>query len=74
MGTSKSNRIAEYRKASNISQRELAKKIGVSNVTIFDIEHGYVDTKLTVAYRLAKFFNVTIEHLFGTYGEKRTND
>lgn len=53
--------LAELRKSKNLTQRELAKRSGVSNVTIADYERGVKDTRnmtLRNAIRLADALKV----------------
>lgn len=47
----------------DISQKELAEKIGVTIVTIYQIENGR-GANIRTAKKLADFFNVKIEDLF----------
>jgi len=48
----------------NLSQEELAKKLGVTRQTIIAIEKGKYDPSLKLAFKIAKFFNVKIEDIF----------
>lgn len=58
------NRIVEIRTYKNIKQDELAKAVGVSRQTISSLENGKYDPSIMLAYKLAKFFNMTIEEVF----------
>ena len=52
------------RKARNISQEELAGALEVSRQTIISLEKGRYNPSLTLAFKLARYFGVTIEELF----------
>jgi putative transcriptional regulator len=48
----------------DLTQEELAKKLGVTRQTIVSIEIGKYDPSLGLAFRIAKLFNVRIEDIF----------
>lgn len=52
------------RKARNISQEELAGALEVSRQTIISLEKGRYNPSITLAFKLARYFGVTIEELF----------
>jgi putative transcriptional regulator len=56
--------IAELRKANKISQEELALAVGVSRQTITSIEVGKYVASLPLAYKIARYFDLTIEEIF----------
>lgn len=58
------NKIEEIRKEKGIRQDELAKKIGVSRQTISSLENGRYNPSIMLAYKIAKFFDMTIEEVF----------
>ena len=58
------NRIKELRKARGLTQDELAQKLKVSRQTINSLEKGRYDPSITLAYRLARSFDLTIEEVF----------
>lgn len=58
------NRIRELRKNKKLSQDELAKKCDVSRQTINAIENDKYDPSLSLAFKLAKHLDTTIEELF----------
>lgn len=62
------NKLEELRKKVGITQEELADKLEVSRQTINSLECGRYNPSIQLAFRLAKFFNVTIEELF-SFGE-----
>jgi putative transcriptional regulator len=58
------NRIRELRKERNISQEELAKRCEVSRQTINAIENDKYDPSLSLAFKLAKHLQTTVDRLF----------
>jgi putative transcriptional regulator len=58
------NDLASLRLAKNISQEALAKTVGVSRQTVISIEKGRFSPNLGLAFRLAKFFDCSIEAIF----------
>lgn len=67
-----SNRVYEHRVLRKLSQRELADAVGVSKQTIFAMEKGNYAPSLTLAFKLAHYFNVDIPTLF-TYNDIKEN-
>ncbi len=57
-------RIPELRKVHKISQEELARSVGVTRQTITSIEVGKYTASLLLAYKIAKYFGLTIEEVF----------
>lgn len=62
-------RIKELRKVNKISQEELALAVGTTRQTITSIETGKYVASLPLAYRIAKYFGMTIEEVFDVSGE-----
>ena len=58
------NRIEEIRKERGIRQEDFAKSMGVSRQTISSLENGRYNPSITLAYKIAKYFNMTIEEVF----------
>jgi len=58
------NRVEEIRKARGIRQEEFARALGVSRQTISSLENGRYNPSITLAYRVAKYFGMTIEEVF----------
>jgi putative transcriptional regulator len=58
------NRIEEIRKERGVLQDELAKAMGVSRQTISSLENGRYNPSIMLAYKIAKYFNMTIEEVF----------
>ena len=58
------NRIEEIRKDRGVRQEEFAKAMGVSRLTISSLENGRYNPSIMLAYKIAKFFGLTIEEVF----------
>lgn len=58
------NRIKELRARHNLSQLELAQKVGVRRETIVFLEKGKYNPSLRLAYDISKIFNLPIEEVF----------
>lgn len=59
--------LKELRQTRQISQEELAEHLGVSRQTIFALERGLTDPSLTLACKIADFFDRQVEEVF--FGE-----
>lgn len=57
-------KIQELRKKHKISQEELALAVGVTRQTITSLENEKYTASLVLAYKVAKYFNLTIEDIF----------
>jgi len=57
-------RIRELRKERRISQEELAEAVGTTRQTITSIEVGKYTASLPLAYKIARYFGLTIEEVF----------
>jgi len=58
------NRIENIRKEQGILQDEMAKALGVSRQTISSLENGRYNPSIMLAYKIAKYFGMTIEDVF----------
>ena len=58
------NRIEIIRKEKGIKQEEFAKAMGVSRQTISSLENGRYNPSILLAYKIAKYFEMTIEEVF----------
>ncbi len=58
------NIIKEERQKKKITQEELAKIAGVRRETIVFLEQGKYNPSLSLAYKIAKALDSTIENLF----------
>ena len=58
------NRIEQIRKEKGIRQDEFARLMGVSRQTISSLETGRYNPSILLAYKIAKYFEMTIEDVF----------
>ena len=58
------NRIESIRKGRGILQEEFAKALGVSRQTISSLENGRYNPSILLAYKIARYFGMTIEEVF----------
>lgn len=58
------NRLEEIRKGRGIKQEELAAALMVSRQTIGSLENGRYNPSITLAFKLARYFDVSIEDIF----------
>lgn len=58
------NRIRELRARHNLSQLELAQKVGVRRETIVFLEKGRYNPSLRLAHDIARVFGLPIEEVF----------
>ena len=52
------------RKEKGINQEELAAILQVSRQTVSSLENGRYNPSILLAFKIAKYFNVTIEDIF----------
>ena len=57
-------RIRELRRERKMSQAELAEAVGTTRQTITSIEVGKYTASLPLAYKIARYFGLTIEDVF----------
>ena len=58
------NRIEAIRKERGIRQEEFARSMGVSRQTISSLENGRYNPSITLAFKIARYFDMTIEEVF----------
>ena len=58
------NQLEEHRKASGLTQLELAEKVGVSRKSINSVENGIYIPTTVLALRIARALNCTVHDLF----------
>lgn len=58
------NRLEEIRKERGIKQEELAAALEVSRQTIGSFENGRYNPSIILAFKLARYFNMSIEDIF----------
>jgi putative transcriptional regulator len=66
------NDLRVLRAKNDLTQAELADKIGVSRQTINAIETGKYDPSLPLAFKIAGMFSRTIEEIFSPATTERT--
>ena len=57
-------KLKEYRAKYNMTQEDLAQRVGVRRETIGNLEKGKYNPSLVLAWNLARVFGVTIEEIF----------
>lgn len=58
------NRIEEIRSERGIRQEDFARAMGVSRQTISSLENGRYNPSILLAWKIAKYFGMTIEEVF----------
>ena len=58
------NRLEEIRKSNGITQEELASILEVSRQTIGALENGRYNPSIILAFKISKYFGLTIEDIF----------
>jgi len=64
MKTKSYNKIRYYRALYHLTQEDLAELVGVTRQTVLAIEKNKHASSLTLAFKVAKVFNKTIEEVF----------
>ncbi|MBE6023879.1 MAG: helix-turn-helix transcriptional regulator [Cellulosilyticum sp.] len=64
------NKLEEIRKQHGIKQEDLAKALQVSRQTIGSLENGRYNPSITLAFKIARYFNMAIEEIFIYEGEE----
>nr|WP_276610460.1 helix-turn-helix transcriptional regulator [Bifidobacterium longum] len=65
------NRLGEIRKKRGIKQEELAAALEVSRQTIGSLENGRYNPSIILAFKLARYFDMSIEDIFIYEEEKQ---
>ncbi len=58
-----------FRVLHDLTQEELATRLGVTRQTVVSLEIGKYDPSIGLAFRIAKLFNVRIEDVFEYEGD-----
>ena len=58
------NRLKEFRAKAGYNQQEMGRLVGASRQTISQIERGDYSPSVTLALKLARALNVTVEEIF----------
>lgn len=64
------NRLEELRKQKGIKQEDLALALEVSRQTIGSLENGRYNPSIILAFKIARFFDMSIEEIFIYEGEE----
>jgi putative transcriptional regulator len=64
------NRVKEERVQRELSQAELAAELGVSRQTVISIEGGRYLPSLPLAFKIARFFDMTVDKMFDPEDEE----
>lgn len=65
------NKLEQIRKEKGIKQEDLADALNVSRQTIGSLENGRYNPSILLAFKIAKYFNLSIEDIF-IYEEEET--
>ncbi|MFX1538331.1 MAG: helix-turn-helix transcriptional regulator [Promethearchaeota archaeon] len=57
-------KLKVYRAMHDLTQEDLARKIGITRQTIIAIEKGKYNPSLELAFKIARYFEVTVEDIF----------
>lgn len=58
------NHISELRKMKHLTQQDLANLLGVTRQSIISLENGRYNPSITLAFKLARAFDMHIEDIF----------
>ena len=58
------NRLEELRKSREINQEQLADALRVSRQTIGSLENGRYNPSIVLAFKIARYFDLSIEDVF----------
>ena len=58
------NRLEELRKQNGLKQEELANALEVSRQTIGSLENGRYNPSIQLAFKIARYFHMSIEDIF----------
>ncbi len=58
------NKLKVYRAMNDLTQEQLAEKLGVTRQTIVSLENGKYDPSIGLAFKTARLFGVKVEDVF----------
>ena len=58
------NRLEELRRERGLNQEDLARALRVSRQTIGSLENGRYNPSIALAFRIARYFGLSIEEVF----------
>jgi putative transcriptional regulator len=64
------NHIRQHRARLNLTQQDLAERVGVRRQTILAIEKGHYIPSALLAFQIAKAFGMSVEELFELSGDE----
>ncbi|WP_163580548.1 helix-turn-helix transcriptional regulator [Gracilibacillus saliphilus] len=67
------NRLEEIRKKRGVNQEELATALEVTRQTIGSLENGRYNPSIILAFKIARYFGMSIEEIF-IYEEETNNE
>ena len=67
------NKLKEYRGKVDVNQQEMGRLVGVSRQTISQIERGDYSPSVTLALKIAHYFQVSVEEIFEYEEENEEN-
>ncbi len=67
------NKLKEYRAKLGVNQQQMGALVGTSRQTISQIERGDYSPSVTLALKIAKVCNATVEDIF-SYEEDEDNE
>ena len=68
-----SNNLYDIRIERNITQSQMAKDLGISRQAISKIENGERNPSLDMAYRIAAYYNLSVQEVFPVKDGKLQN-
>lgn len=73
MDYSYSNNLYGIRIGRKVTQTQMAKDLGISRQAISKIENGERNPSLDMAYRIAAYYNLSVQEVFPIKNEKMQN-
>ena len=67
------NKLKVYRAMHNLTQEQLADRLGVSRQTVIAIESNKYLPSLGLAFKISKLFKINIEEIFSYEGGENEN-
>lgn len=58
------NKLEELRRQRGVNQEDLALALEVSRQTISSLENGRYNPSITLAFKIARYFDMSIEEIF----------
>lgn len=58
------NKIKDLRRERKVTQDDLAGAVGVTRQTIISLESGKYNASLQLAYKISRYFGMSIEEVF----------